>query len=480
MPKAKNPVTFTHYFKIDPRKLAQLAVLDPTLDIDTRLFLDPLLFPNSVHSEIRKDAVFEYRKHFERVIKFLSASKTQGDVAWRSARRLLEFHEIKGTCLGYGAGSIDGSAFGKDLTDRLVAVGKEIVDLGIDDPDLFQAMALFEAKIGPDRISDMATNVVRNSLIAFNARILKKLSLDGEPFQIVDTPSFLLKNPFQDNPTPIILVPADVLRKLPIARDWDDIADAASKNQALRNRVNEHIGHIWEVKTKRDKKRLRLQALSSNGSFQTLLDAIHQVPPRAYNVKTDPDALVKWAHLAKRYATAHPLRLTRSAQPTIVDGMHDVVRSIVARFRQLIEHKGLYKELYKENGKPRHESTAQRLFFAIAYCYCEANDLDLSPEVDTGSGQVDFKLSKGFKGRVLVEAKLSTNPKLLAGYAKQLEVYKKAEQTTRAIYLVIDVGHMGKKAQKLIDLRNQAASTGAPLSDLEVVNGLKKVSASKM
>jgi hypothetical protein len=48
---------------------------------------------------------------------------------------------------------------------------KAIVDLGIDDPDLFVAMGLFEEGIGPDRISDMATNVIFPDLIAFNTRI---------------------------------------------------------------------------------------------------------------------------------------------------------------------------------------------------------------------------------------------------------------------------------------------------------------------
>ena len=41
-------------------------------------------------------------------------------------------------------------------------------------------------------------------------------------------------NPFEKADTPIILVPADILRDLPIATDWSDVADAASKNAALR------------------------------------------------------------------------------------------------------------------------------------------------------------------------------------------------------------------------------------------------------
>ncbi len=479
MAKVKNPTTLSSYFGIDRRRLNALGVLDPTLAIDTKLFIDPLLFQHSAHTGINDTAVSQYGAHFEKVITFLAATKTPGDVAWRTARRLLEFHEIRGTCLGYGAASIYGSGFGPELTDRLLLVGKEIVDLGIDDPDLFPAMALFEGDIGPDRISDMATNVVRGALVDFNSRILAELDIEGKELEIVGTTGRFLENPFQEKPTPIILVPKDVLRTLPIANDWDDVADAASQNEALRKRVNEHLGHIWAVKTKRDKGQLRDEVLANRDAFQTLLDTIHGVPPRAYSVDNDPDGLIKWAHIAKQIASGFPLNLLEFQHPKDLDAVYDLVKRIVDRFHHLIEYKGLNKELYKDNGDPRHEATAQRLFFAIAYCYCEANNVDVSPEVDSGTGQVDFKFSKGFDARVLVEIKLSTNSKLVHGYETQLETYKKSELIMRAFYVVINVGRMGKKDKSLTKVRNEASSRREPLSDLVFVDGSVKATASK-
>ena len=108
MAKISSPETFTTYFDVDSNLLEEIGVLDPTLDVDTRLFIDPLLLQYSAQSEIHGLAYEKYQKHFERVIRLLTASKVPEDVAWRNARRLLEFHEIKGTCLGYGAGSIRG------------------------------------------------------------------------------------------------------------------------------------------------------------------------------------------------------------------------------------------------------------------------------------------------------------------------------------------------------------------------------------
>ncbi len=479
MAKVKNPTTLSRYFRIDQLKLYKLGVLDPTLAIDTKLFIDPLLFQYSSHPELHSSAVKQYRRHFEKVIKFLARTRKPEDVAWRTARKLLEFHEICGTCLGYGTNSIRGSGFGPELTGRLVHVGKEIVDLGINDPDLFSAMALFEADIGPDRISDMVTNVVSGALLDFNKRILGKLGIDGEEFMIAEKTGRFLINPLQERRTPIILVPTDVLRSLPIAKDWDDVKDAAWKNEVLRNRINEHIGHIWAAKTKRDKEKLRAEALANKEAFQTLLDAIHGVPPRAYNVDTDPDGLIKWSPIGSQFANRFPLDLLEFRHLSDLNIFHNLVKRIVERFQQLIEHNGLNKELYKENGDPRREATAQRLFFAIAYCYCDANNVDISPEVDTGTGQVDFKLSKDFKSKVLVEIKLSTNTKLVHGYKTQLETYKRSERTMRAFYVVIDVGRIGKKDEYLFKVRNEASSKGKPLSELVLVDGTLKASASK-
>lgn len=247
----------------------------------------------------------------------------------------------------------------------------------------------------------------------------------------------------------------------------------------LRKRVNEHIAHIWEAKTRREKAELRKQALASKNAFQTLLDSIHAVPPAPYDVSKDRDGIVTWAPTAAEYATRFPLTLALKAPLASADEVHSVVRQIVDQFQFLVETKGLNKVLYADDGDPRHESIAQRLFFGIAYSYCQANDVDLSVEHNTGTGAVDFKFSRGFRARVLVEVKLSTNPKTVAGYSKQIETYKNAERTKRAIYLVINVGEMGTKIDRLFKLRNEARKRGETPSDLVIVDGIVKLPPSK-
>jgi hypothetical protein len=481
--KISNPVRFSAYFKVDDKQLTRLGVLDPTLNADTRLFIDPFLIPRSKHPEIAKSGRGTYKKHFETVIKLLAASKRTGDTAWRSARRMMEFPELKFTCLGYGGQSVSGSGSGAFTTDGVMQTAREIVDLGVDDPDLFVAMGLFENGIGPDRISDMATNVILPDLLAFNTRILKSISIPTKNVSITlrNGNSYETKlpiNPFLSGDTPVLLVPADILRALPIATDWSDVADAAAKNSALRDRVNRQIAEIWRQKARKDKDKLRHWALGSKEHFNLYLELLRSVKPTPYDLESDPTGEVRWRRVAETIAIDQPFALPGPTQNDAAS-VAAVVAKIIEQFQFLIEERRLSEELYHE-GKPRPEKSAQRLFFAVAYAYSKANNIDVTPEADTGNGPVDFKMSAGFTGRVLVETKLSTNSKVVDGYSKQLETYKDAEETTRGFYVVIDVGKMGKKAEKLLVLKNNRAKARLPTSGIVLIDGRRKPSASHL
>lgn len=479
MAKATNPVTVSGHFRIDPKELQKAGVLDATLAIDTRLFIDPLLLSKSAHPEIRGDAVKQYKKRFEEIIQLLDAATEEGDPAWKAAYQRFDFPEVPGTCLGYGAATIRGSGWGPALRNKTLRVAFKVVQIGVKAPDLFPALALFEDEIGPDRLSDMTANITIEALAKFNARVMKTLGLTGEAFTVAGKKCTFLRHPLEvSKATPLILVPTDVLRELPVALDWAGVQAAAEANKELRTEVSKHVSAIWKSKTKKDKAGLKKQALGSEKAFMTMLDAMLAARGTPYDVKNDPDNLVRWANLGRQFAEANPITM-KADVPKNIDDVHHVVRQIVAQFKHLIEDSGLNRELYNANKQPRHESSAQRLFFAAAYAYCKAFDIDVSPEIDTGNGRIDFKFSHGFEARVLVEIKLSTNQATVPGYTKQLDVYKKAQQTTRAIYLVVDVGRMGDKEKDLIGIRNRLSKRSKAVSDLEFVDGTLKPTASK-
>jgi hypothetical protein len=155
------------------------------------------------------------------------------------------------------------------------------------------------------------------------------------------------------------------------------------------------------------------------------------------------------------------------------------VKKIVSYFKTLIENKGIWKEMWA-GASHRPEKAAQRLFFVAADAFCEANHLDVTPEADSGNGPVDFKFSWGYHCRILVEIKLSTNSKLVSGYAKQLEAYKSAENAHKAVYVVVDVGNLKKKDEALFKMKAEWKPKNGSSSEIEFVDARKRPSASKL
>jgi hypothetical protein len=476
MAKFSNPVSFSAKFGVDADLLQRAGVMDPLLNVDTKLFIDPLLLATSSHREIRENARARLRRHFETVLKLLQLSTERDDAAWRQAERLMNFHEFPATCLGYGAASVHGSGFGDAKRSKVLRTAKEIIDLGVDNPDVFLLIPLLEESIGPDLISDMTTRIILPDLAIFTERILRGTSVPTQSFKFEGETFDLPANPFAKNAMPIVLVPKDVLSRLPVASDWREVADAAAQNAAFRHRVNQYIGDIWQTKTRKNKALLRANVLRSRSAVEALLEVIHGGQRTPYDFNTDPLGLRGWRIVFEKIADDEPLQLARPQSWTL-DAVFEIVRKVVSQFQFLIEKKGLNRLLWHQ-GRPHQEAVAQRLFFAVAHAYCKANDLDITPEADTGNGVVDFKFSEGYSTKVLVETKLSSNHKLMRGFEHQLEAYRTSEETMRAVYLVIDVGGMGKKDKALIELRNEQIRRGESASDLIFVDGFVGPSAS--
>jgi len=169
------------------------------------------------------------------------------------------------------------------------------------------------------------------------------------------------------------------------------------------------------------------------------------------------------------------LSLKLPESPTLSE-VEAVVLKICGHFKRLVEDNQLARLLYDKEGKPKHESAAQLLFYGIADAYCRANNLDLSPESDGGRGPVDFKMSRGFNGKVVVELKLTSNKQLLHGFESQLPIYQRAESAPKGILLVIDNGGAG--AARLRAFRGKVNDAGPLAPAVFWVDGVPRPSAS--
>lgn len=457
--------------------LDQLDVVDVLLESDTLLFIDPMLLPESKHTEMSVDADTKYINTFTNIIKLLKASRVQNDsdVAWKAAKKLFSFSEIGWTCLGYGS-SAKGSGFGPHLVNTTMNTAYQIITMDIDDPDLFMVMSLFEEGIGADRISDMTTNIIFESLVKFSERVNATLKIPTKQFSFKGNIYTAPHNPLTNKP--LILVPRDVVRDLPISTDWSGAVSTMRENTDLRDRINTNIGKLLASMTQKEKAEAKRRALEKKEYFEDLLELIKDVEKEPYDFEADKNGELFWLRLASSIDKQHPFNLSKFNKKLTLDEVEKLVDEILTQFKDLIENKGLWKEMWADDKKPRKEKAAQRLLFAVAHSYCKANDLDISPEADSGNGPVDFKVSQGFEQKVLVEVKLSSNGKLLHGYEKQLEIYKNGDDTDRAFFVIVDIGHLGEKYQKVQQARVSAVNEGLRASKIIHIDAQQKDSAS--
>lgn len=478
--KTRNPTRLTGHFGIDPAQLKERGAFDPILNADTPLFIDPLLLAQSEHGAMRA-AEKTWRENFVAIIQLLVAAREKYDPAWKAADRLLVAKEFKGTCLGYGVGSIEGSGIGGMLKQRLMTTAYQIVRLGIQDPLLFPLLALVEEDIGPDRISDLTTRVIAPHLADFTMEVLQGVNIPLSGFEVSGRKFALPVHPYATQrggrPLPVILVPMDVLRDLPIASDWSQVDDVKSHNDALRRRINEAIGEIWMTHSRESKRRNREVFMQSREAFESLIAATGEIPKRPYDFGGDPDGLSRWLEMGRAFAETDAPKLELTAQTKAA--VLAVLDQIVEHFRHVVEDRGLWKNLYDSNNQPHHEHYAQRLFYAMAVYICKQNDVGIDPESDAGTGPVDFVVSHGFHARIAVELKLSTNNRIVHGYTKQLERYKASQGTEQGFFVIVDVGGGDIQVATVLGLERQARNSNERHSRVVVIDATPKRSASR-
>jgi hypothetical protein len=348
MSKIKNPVRFSDYFKVDQQVMNDEGLFDPILNVDTRLFIDPLLLEKSSKEIISKDAKQQYKKYFENVLKLLKRSRIKGDEAWKAARTLLTIREVQGTSLGYGVGGTNGRNLPKITIDAIVNTAKEIVDIGIEDPELFALLPLIQDGIGPDFISDFTTSIIEEQLIKLTMNFAVRNGLTLIEFNHRQLGKInCLQNPFFN--IPILLAPKDILGKLPTASDWAGVREAADFSDSLRRRVNKFISNIWAKRAEYDKEKFKKELIENRDEFIDLIGLIKSLTPISYNFEKDEKGLVFWHDWLNKAASEYPLTL-RNIDNTKAE-LITLVETIITQFKFLIENRGLNKLLW--NGDKR-------------------------------------------------------------------------------------------------------------------------------
>jgi hypothetical protein len=476
---------FSEYYKINVNE--EQTWFDPNLKWDTPLFVDPILvFKNDL--EEFSDINEKIKSFFDIVFKEVALVKGKPVKEWKKALMLLSFKETFETCLGYTNFGQSGSGIGPDFALKIFHSIVDFIDWGLEEfNEYLSPFELFGEGIGPDRISDMLSNIIKQDLIKYTQEICKrhKIPLKKLPIRNISFDKtlgwshgkvFLPVNPI--NNKPIILVPKDFLR---------------SESNEMRNFVD-YLLHIENDDLRRQisslitenisKENLRKVVSENKDFFKDLLkEYLEELKKERnpYDLRNDPSMLGEFKEILEKIKDKLPKfdDLGKSKE-----SLKNHVENIISQFKRFVESKEGYYLLFNDDGKPRGERACQTFFWGIADTMCrQGNGPDISPESKTGKGLIDFKFSEGYNNKILVEIKRASNSKLHSGLTNQLPAYLESEEVDLGYYLVIkQEGGDNVRSIKLMDKYNELQEDKKEKIEIRIVDAYQenKKSASKL
>jgi len=483
----KRTTSLSKHLDVTRRQLEERDVFDSTLGIDTRLFIDTKLLINSKIPELTKsrESILLYFDKVIRVLKQSSNIKRLQNIA----EALLAVKEPTGLSIGYGQKTDDGTAVPKTVAKEMLLSATEMLRVGIEDPEIMELLGLFIKGFGPDRMSDLTAHIIYDDLCKFTERVSAELKIEKiTEFEINNNKYKLPHHPFSKHQ--IIFLPASLLRELPLASSWDEIADAAAFNSERRKEYNDIVYSIFKKNTEKMTKQSAQNLKNSKFNLEKLLRIYKTVPVKPYNLIEDSMG----CYNIQPFIEKNEDQIKPSSKPQNIHELIVSIKELLEQFKRNIIDLGGNRLLYRRTKtgelkpwEPHREDVAQTIFYGIADLFCQKANIMLSGESDAGRGPVDFSLGTGYDTKVLVEIKKSDNPNLLNGFMNQITAYAKSENAAYSFYLVIIVKQDDplknkgvSQLMKLKKLYSNRVKSKMPTPELFIVDGLIYPSPSKL
>lgn len=447
------------------------GVFDPILDNDNGFFINILRLKNAKTPEFQ-GSYERINELFRRIIKLLDRAKEKNisDIFFKQALTLFDFSEVNGIGLGFSK-TAPGSGFGAVLSKRVIETAYDIVKAGVTDPEFFQLLPLFQEDVGPDRLSDMVATIILPDIEAYTKRIYMEAGIEKSKYPDKEFTDSYMINPYRGYE--VLLLPIEILHKLPIAKCWEDIDSVVTENNIIRSVMNQQVAEEWTRWSSSSKKQyLRRNIFADNKTCPYVVGEYRKEELELYNPEEQTDYL-----LEKIWQRINKLNMSwkSSFQVEYIDSKTASLE-IMAYFKQWVENNKGWEVIQDASSRNR-EKILQRIIHLSGLCYIENNNLDMSCEPDEGRGPVDFKISRG-QDKTLVEVKLSSNSQYLHGYEIQVEEYGKAECTDKLVYVLVDLGNP-VKVKNLKNLHEQNIEQGKKVPELVIIDSTKKDSASR-
>lgn len=223
--------------------LENIGVFDPVLDKDNAFFINIQRLKETTTPEFQ-DSYEKINDFFRKIIKLLNRAewKSEKDTFFRAAFEIFKFSEVNGIGLGFGE-KAPGSGFGSKISRMVLETAFDIVKAGIEDPEFFQLLPLFQDNVGPDRLSDMIATLILPDIRAYTERVNQQLGITECNYPNKLFQDGLLRNPVKGYE--ILLLPVEILHKLPVAKSWEEIDLVIVENNTIRAMMNSEVAERW-------------------------------------------------------------------------------------------------------------------------------------------------------------------------------------------------------------------------------------------
>lgn len=272
-------------------------------------------------------------------------SESEGDPAWKAAERHLSLKEPPENGLGYGRRGRSGSSRPARIRTQVLRTAKLIMRLGAKDPEMISLMSFFEEEVGPDTISDLTTRAISDQLCKLTSEFCARHSITTSVTEVSPLPLPIYAAP-NGTTKPMILVPKDVLRHLPVTDGWSDVWEATAHNTALRETVNRMLAGIVQPTIAQQKEAIRAAALQSSVVFEAFLEAVKKTA-----TNYDPNQDIFGFYHFREMLASNPFPMAKSNYD-VTRGPQEIlkiVRDALGIFKHHVENGNLWEQLWAGN-----------------------------------------------------------------------------------------------------------------------------------
>lgn len=447
-------------------KLEELGVFDSLMDEDSNFFINIKRLKETKVKEFA-NSYHNINKYFRELAILLKASNNTQDKLYQTAVKKFNFSEVKGINLGFSRGS-RGSGFGTKLSRQIVKDAFDIIKSGSDQPEIFHLTSLFEENVGPDRLSDMIGTLIYDDIVRYTKRINEELDINANNYPEYSFETELLINPYKN--CELLLLPIDILHELPIAYSWDDVDRVVNENQLIKKEMSELVGNEWKkLTTARKKQYIKDYIFMKPAVLNNVISEYNSTTINIYDINQNIDYRIE-KNLSKFIGL-------RKEFDSNSKNSYESATDMISMFKNWIENQKGYDILLNADSR-NQEKIIQKMLHGIGIYYCKVNNLDISPESNTGRGPVDFKISRG-DDKTVIEIKLTSNQQTLHGFEIQIEEYAKSEGTENKIFLLVDNGISSTRIKQVEESYKKRSLAGEKPATLIIIDAKPKKSASK-